>query len=118
MGIIGLMSFRYVPSGEDVVNAFSSGDAGRISVYFDDPVYLTLPGKSSSFDKQTAKNVLQEFFIGKKVKQFTIIHKGGNDASQFLIGNLLTTSGAFRTTLFLKNKNTTKTIQEIRIESN
>jgi Domain of unknown function (DUF4783) len=114
----GLLSFASKPMGEDVISAFSSGDAERISLFLDDPVYLTLPGKSSSFDKQTAKVVLRDFFSNRKVRQFSVIHKGGNEASHFFIGNLSTSSGTFRTTIYLKKKNAGKTIQEIRIESN
>jgi hypothetical protein len=116
--LVGLLSFTSQNAGDGVISALNSGDVEKMSVYFEESIYITLPGKSSSFDKPTAKNVLRDFMASKKVRQFQVIHKGGNDNSHYFIGNLNTNVGNFRTTVYLKKKTTSLSIQEIRIESN
>lgn len=116
--LVGILSFKSHTAGDEVLSALNSGDVEKISVYFEESIYLTLPGKSSNFDKPTAKSVLREFLATKKVRQFLVIHKGGNNNSYYFIGNLNTNAGNFRTTVYLKKKNSSLSIQEIRIESN
>ena len=116
--LVGILSFKSQTAGDEVISALNSGDVEKISVYFEESIYLTLPGKSSSFDKPTAKSVLRDFLTSKKVRQFIVIHKGGNDNSHYFIGNLNTNAGNFRTTVYLKKKSASLSIQEIRIESN
>lgn len=115
---VGFISFKIQSTGEEVIVALNSGDIEKMSIYFEESIYITLPGLSSSFDKPTAKSVLRNFMTSKKVRQFQVIHKGGNDNSHYFIGNLITNAGNFRTTVYLKKKNAVVSIQEIRIETN
>ena len=62
--------------------------------------------------------IIKDFFSAKGVKNFTVIHKGEKGGSQYCIGNLITRSGTFRTTIYLKQKGDKQIMQEISFENN
>ena len=108
-------SFRAQPF-EDVAKAIRSGDAAQISQYFDNTLEISLPDKSSSYNKSQAESVLQNFFTSNTVKDFEILHTSDNSGSQYCIGNLKTANGVYRTTIFMKQKGTRIVLLEIRFE--
>ena len=103
-------------SFNEVVNAIKSGDAARVSKFFDNTVEITLPEKSNSYSKSQAELVLRNFFASNGVKDFEILHKSDNSWSQYCIGNLQTNNGTFRTTIFMKQKGDKELVQELRFE--
>lgn len=103
-------------SFDDVIKAIKSGDAAQVSLYFDKTVEITIPDKSNSYSKSQAELVLRDFFAANTVKDFEILHKSGNSGSQYCIGNLKTSNGIFRTTIFMKQKGDKELIQELRFE--
>ncbi len=111
-----LFSFTFFSSIDDVVNGLKNGDASLIARYFDNTVEITIPGKSNNYSKNQAEMVLRDFFSTNGIKTFEVIHKGENSGSQFCIGTLITKSGSFRTTVFMKLKNDKQFLQEIRFE--
>ncbi len=98
------------------MNAIKSGDASEVSKYFDNTVEITLAGKSNSYSKTKAAQVLQDFFVSNTVKDFEILHKSDNSGSQYCIGNLKTANGTFRTTIFMKQKGSAEVIQSLSFE--
>jgi antitoxin component YwqK of YwqJK toxin-antitoxin module len=105
-----------VISFTQIVSAVKSGNATEVSKYFDNSVEITLPDKSNSYSKSQAQLVLQEFFKNNPVKDFKIIHQSENTGSEYCIGNLTTTNGVFRTTIFVKQKGQKDLVQELRFE--
>ena len=103
-------------SFDEVVNAIKSGDASEVSKYFDNTVEITLAGKSNSYSKTKAAQVLHDFFVSNTVKDFEILHKSDNSGSQYCIGNLKTANGTFRTTIFMKQKGSAEVIQSLSFE--
>ncbi len=103
-------------SSDDVVKAIKAGDASQVAKYFDNTIEITLPEKSNSYSKSQAILVLQNFFASNTVKDFEILHQSDNSGSQYCIGNLKTTNGTFRTTIFMKQKGSTEVVQELRFE--
>ena len=103
-------------SFDEVVNAIKSGDASEVSKYFDNTVEITLAGKSNSYSKTKAAQVLQDFFVSNTVKDFEILHKSDNSGSQYCIGNLKTANGTFRTTIFMKQRGSAEVIQSLSFE--
>lgn len=101
---------------EDVIKAIKSGDASQISQYFDNTLEISLPDKSSSYNKKQAETVLQNFFTSNAVKDFEILHTSDNTGSQYCIGNLKTSNGIYRTTIFMKQKGNKSLLQELRFE--
>jgi len=112
-----LTSFTLYLSIDEVVTAMKNGDAAQIARFFDNTVEITMPDKSNSYSKSQAEMVLKDFFSTNSVKNFTIIHKGENAGSQYCIGTLDTKNGAFRTTVFMKQKSDKQFVQEIRFEN-
>lgn len=100
----------------EVISAIESGNASQVSKFFDNTVEITLPGKSNSYSKSQAEIVLHDFFSSNQVKNFQVIHKSENAESQYCIGNLNTSSGVFRTTIYMKQKGDKLVVQELRFE--
>lgn len=100
----------------EIIAAIKSGNATEVARYFDNTVEITIPGKSGSYNKSKAELVLQNFFGQNTVKNFQVIHQSENAGSQFCIGNLITSTGSFRTTIFIKHVGPKQLIQELRFE--
>lgn len=100
----------------EVISAIESGNASQVTKFFDNTVEITLPGKSNSYSKSQAELVLHDFFLSNQVKSFQVIHKSDNAGSQYCIGNLNTSSGVFRTTIYMKQKGDKLVVQELRFE--
>lgn len=113
--LIPLLSFAGI---DDIISALKEGNSGKMAQYFDNTVEVTMPDKSNSYSKGQAKMIIKDFFSAKGVKNFTVIHKGEKGGSQYCIGNLITRSGTFRTTIYLKQKGDKQIMQEISFENN
>ncbi len=103
-------------SVEDIVSAIKNGNASQLSKYIDNTIEITLRNKSNTYSKSQAELVLKDFFENNSVKNFEILHKGDNESAQFIIGNLVTKNGDFRTTIYIKQKEDKLLLQEIRFE--
>ncbi len=112
-----LTSFSNYSGIDEIIVGLKAGNASQVSKYFDNTVEVTLPEKSNSYSRSQADLVLRDFFTNNTVKGFEVIHKGENAGSQYCIGNLLTKSNSFRTTIFMKQKGEKQILQEIRIEN-
>lgn len=111
-----LSSFSVFSSIDEVINAMKAGNANEIAKYFDNTVEINMPDKTNSYSKSQAELVLKDFFSSHSVKSFTVIHKGENSGSQFCIGTLVTKSGSYRTTIFMKQKGDKQVLQGITFE--
>jgi hypothetical protein len=112
-----LSSFIATAGIDEVVAAMKSGNSMMLAKYFDNSVEISMPDKSNSYSKSQAELVLKDFFSSNPVKSFEIIHKGESAGSQFCIGTLQTKNGAFRTTIFMKQKGDMQVLQELRFEN-
>jgi hypothetical protein len=116
--IAAFSSFKQGTAIDEVMAGLKSGNAAQVAKYFDNTVDLTLPGKSSSntYSKSQAEQVLKDFFAANGVKGFDVIHKGDNGGNQYCIGTLTTRNGAFRTTLYMKQREGQPVLPELKIE--
>jgi hypothetical protein len=112
-----LSSFSISAGLDEVVAAMKAGSAGDIARYFDNTVEINMPDKSNSYSKSQAELVLKDFFSANPVKSFTVIHKGENSGSLYCIGTLSTKGGAYRTTIFMKQKGDKQVLQGITFEN-
>ncbi|MEO7768112.1 MAG: DUF4783 domain-containing protein [Ferruginibacter sp.] len=115
--VVSLTSFINYVGIDDVIAAMKSGNSATVAKYFDNSVEISMPDKSNSYSKSQAELVLKDFFTSNPVKSFEIIHKGENAGSQYCIGTLQTKSGAYRTTIFMKQKGERQVLQELRFEN-
>jgi hypothetical protein len=111
-----LTSFTVFSSIDEVISAMKVGNAADIARFFDNTVEINMPDKSNSYSRSQAELVLKDFFSSHAVKSFTVIHKGENSGSQFCIGTLVTKSGSYRTTIFMKQKGDKQMLQGITFE--
>ena len=117
VSLIALTSFAQKGNIDAVIGALRSGDATELSNYFEESVELTLPAQSDSYSKAQAVLILKDFFNNNGVKSFDVKHKGDGGGGQFCVGTLQTRSGNFRTTVFMKVKNSREVVKEIRFQS-
>lgn len=110
-------SFTVYVGIDEIISALKAGNATEIAKYFDNTVEITLPEKSNSYSKSQAEVVLRDFFSNNPVKSFEILHKGENAGSQYCIGTLVTKNASFRTMVYMKQKGSRQTLQEIRFEN-
>jgi hypothetical protein len=100
----------------EIISAIKSGNAAEVAKYFDNTIEITLPEKSNSYSKSQANLVLRDFFYQNPVKHFEVIHQSENAGSEYCIGNLTTSTGVFRTTIYMKQVGAKQLIQELRFE--
>ena len=112
-----LSSFTASGGLDEIIAALKAGNSAQIAKYFDNTVEITLPNKSNSYSKSQGEMILKDFFSNAPVKSFDILHKGENSGSEYCIGTLVTASGSYRTTVFMKQKGERQMVQEIRFES-
>ncbi|MEO6453389.1 MAG: DUF4783 domain-containing protein [Ginsengibacter sp.] len=108
-----LSSFSFT-SITEVVNSLKTGNASQLSKYFDNTIDITLADKTNSYSKSQAELVLKDFFNTNSVINFQVIHTGDNAGAQYLIGNLETKKGTYRTTIYIKQKADKQVLQELR----
>jgi Domain of unknown function (DUF4783) len=110
-------SFTTQSSIDSVISALRSGNSNELAKYFDDTIELTLPDKSDSYSKAQAQLIVKDFFDNNGVKNFELKHKGDSPGGHFCIGTLQTSSGNFRTNVFMKTKNGKEVVKEIRFQA-
>jgi hypothetical protein len=114
-----LTAFTIQSGGIDnVISALRSGNANQLSGNFDDTIELTLPDKSDNFSKAQAQVIVRDFFGNSGVKGFEVKHKGDSPGGgHFCIGTLQTSTGNFRTNVFMKIKGGKEVVKEIRFQA-
>ena len=115
LSITGRTLAADLPSG--IINSLKTGNSKELSKYFNTNIDLTIKEKQDIYSKTQAEIILKEFFSKNVPTNFTVIHQGGKEGSQYVIGNLATSTGTFRITLALKSQDNTLLIQQLRIET-
>ena len=113
--LIGVL-FSTTGFSQDIVSALKNGNAAEAAACLDASAEITIAGKSTTTNKKNGEDILQKFFKEVGVKNFETIHKSGSSLSQYYIGNLTTNQGIYRTTIFMKQKESKYLVQEITFE--
>jgi len=112
-----LSGFSQTSTIDGAINALQSGSAADLSKFFDNNVELTLPEKSDSYSKAQAQIILRDFFANNGVKGFEVKHKSDTDQrGAYFIGNLLSKSGKYRTTVYMRMKGDKQVVKELRFQ--
>jgi hypothetical protein len=117
---LGLFMVSFTPQSsnmDQVIGALKDGKAGELGKYMDDNLEITLPDKSNNYSKAQAVLILKDFFDNNEVKSFEIKHKGDQNGGLYCVGTLTTKTGNYRTTVFMKMKDTRDYIKSIRFQS-
>jgi hypothetical protein len=111
-------SFKPINGLDDVIGALRTGNSQEMAKYVDDNIEISMPDKSDSYSRAQAVMVLKDFFSNNGVKGFEVQFKGENAGNQYCVGKLLTNSGNYRTTVFMKTKDGKQLVKEIRFQAN
>jgi len=101
---------------EPIANALKNGSATELAKYFNVNVDLTLLDKQDIYSKTQAESLLKDFFIKNIPSNFRVIHQGGKEDSQYVVGKLTTSTGSYRVSMLLKGQGKSILIHQFRIE--
>jgi len=114
--ILPCISFANIEGIDDVIAALKKGDAATMANFFDNNVEISIIGKTGTYTTKQAEGILKSFFDNNSVQTFETVHKGENNSSIYCTGNLITSNGVYRTTVFMKIKGDKSVIQTLRLE--
>ena len=115
--VIFLSGFSQSGTIDGAISALQAGSASDLSRFFDNNVELTLPEKSDSYSKAQAQIIIRDFFANNGVKGFEVKHKSDNDQrGAYFIGNLMSNSGKYRTTVYMRARGDKQVVKEIRFQ--
>jgi hypothetical protein len=101
---------------DEIIQCLKSGNAKVLSGYFNQNVELMIPDSDNVFSRAQAQLVISDFFSNYPPSNFSIIHQGGKEGAHYVIGNLITSKGAFRVYFLLKKSEGKDYIHQLRIE--
>lgn len=116
---IGFFSFFQPVNGQipdEIILCLKSGNAKTLSGYFNQNVELVVPENDNVYSKAQAQLIVNDFFNAYVPQTFSIIHQGGKEGAQYVIGNLATKKGSFRVYFLLKKSDGKDYIHQLRIE--
>ncbi len=103
-----------IPAG--VIQALKSGDAAKLSAYFNDNVQLVIGSRNEIYSKQQSYGIVADFFRKNPVNDFEVLHQSSKETASFLIGTLHTSGGKFRVSVLTRKNAASTMIQQLRIE--
>jgi hypothetical protein len=101
---------------DSVTSAFKAGDASKLSVHFSNSIDLTVDEVEGVYSKAQAEQIVKKFFDTKRVSGYIQKHDGKKDATTFVVGELVTKAGKYRTYYLLKKEGSSDKIHQLRIE--
>ena len=103
-----------IPDG--IILSLKSGNAKTLSEFFNQNVELVVPDSDNVYSKAQAQLIVSNFFSSYPPQNFSVIHQGGKEGAQYVIGNLGTKKGSFRVYFLLKKSDGKDYIHQLRIE--
>ena len=101
---------------DEIITCLKSGNAKSLSGYFNQNIELVVPESDNVYSKAQAQLIVNDFFNSHIPQTFSVIHQGGKEGAQYVIGNLGTKKGTFRVYFLLKKNDGKDYIHQLRIE--
>ena len=101
---------------DEIIQSLKSGDSKTLSNYFNQNIELVVLDDDNVCSKAQAQQIVGKFFSNNSPESFSIIHQGGKEGAQYVIGNLVTNKGSFRIYFLLKKSGGKDYIHQLRIE--
>jgi len=101
---------------DEIITCLKSGNAKTLSGYFNQNIELVVPESDNVYSKAQAQLIVNDFFNSHIPQTFSVIHQGGKEGAQYVIGNLGTKKGTFRVYFLLKKNDGKAYIHQLRIE--
>jgi hypothetical protein len=88
-----------------LINSLAKGDVETLAQYFDKELTVFIGDDSEIYTPEQAKRVIADFFKTNPPQDFELLHEGKSRTgdTQYLIGNLATSNGKFRTQVVTKD---------------
>ena len=115
--VLTLYSFTNFDVFDDIALAIKSANSKEVARYFSPRVELKINDKENIYSKSQAEIILKDFFIKNPPLNFTIRHKGASAKGlPYIIGDLKTSNGNYRTYFLFKEVNNKLYIQELQFD--
>jgi hypothetical protein len=101
---------------DEILQSLKTGNSKTLSEYFNQNVEMVVLENDNVYSKAQAQQIVNKFFNSNPPENFTIIHQGGKEGAQYVIGNLVTSKGTFRVYFLLKKSSGKEYIHQLRIE--
>ena len=102
---------------DGIARAMKQADAKELAEYFSNTIDMTIPGNEGTYSKSQAEMIMKDFFSKYVPVSFSIQNKGNSKKeSQFVIGELITNKGKFRTFFMMKEISGKYYLQQLKIE--
>ncbi|MFA7116886.1 MAG: DUF4783 domain-containing protein [Bacteroidales bacterium] len=102
----------FTPIAKYLLNA----DADKLGAWFSENLELDILGKSNSYSKSQAIQILKDFFKTNKPSKFQISHKSGNSPMLYGVGTLEVLSGKkFSIMILVKSQDGKNEIEFLKI---
>jgi hypothetical protein len=101
---------------DEIIQSLKTGNEKTLSEYFNQNIELVVLDEDNVCSKAQAQQIVGNFFSNNSPEGFSIIHQGGKEGAQFVIGNLVTSKGNFRIYFLLKKNEGKEYIHQLRIE--
>lgn len=113
-------SYSFDGSG-DVINVikkdFNSGEIGGVSRLFPEHLRIVVLDKKKRCGPSEAERIIQSFFQGHESLNFRVKHRGGDDDTRYVIGQLKTINEVYRVYFLIYRKQKQTYIKELRIKN-
>lgn len=111
---LGNLTFAQIP--DDIIVSLKTGNATKLAEHFGQNVELVVLDYENVYSKAHAQQVISDFFKKYPPVNFSIIHQGGKEGSNYAIGNLQVANEKFRVYFLIKTQNGVAYIHQLRIE--
>lgn len=115
-----LLTFAHYDSSaqipDEIIKSLKTGNAKTLSEYFNQNIELVVLEEDNVCSKAQAQQIVGKFFSKNTPEGFNILHQGGKEGAQYVVGNLITNKGNFRTYFLLKKTDGKEYIHQLRIE--
>lgn len=103
-----------IPS--DIIYAIKTGNTSKLITFFNKEVELAINEKEGIYSLAQAEVILKDFFKKNKPVSFELKHDGTQGELNFIVGELLTNNGKYRTYIYSNIIKKKKQIYQLRFE--
>src|SRR5690554_1822434 len=115
---LALSSYGQASEKQNISRAIQEGNAKVLGGYFTKTVDLTVKDVEDVYSKEQAEVILTRFFNENKTTTYSVKHEGKSKLDDYYyIGDLITSTGTYRLTFFLKKDGDAFRIKQLRIEN-
>lgn len=115
---LAIGSYGQTAEKQNISKAIQNGNAKLLGGYFTKTVDLTVKDIEDVYSKDQAEVILTRFFNENKPKSYSVKHEGKSKLDDYYyIGDLVTDTGTYRLTFFLKKEGEIFRVKQLKIES-